>query len=61
MDITKEAFAHDLQHSLDALLSAMAEESEIAPQQFYNMACILENLAFFSPVIYDALRMQKKQ
>lgn len=41
---------------MDALLKAMAENPEIDPEKFYGMACILENMRFFSPVLYGAIR-----
>jgi hypothetical protein len=61
MEITKEEFDNTFQNTLDNILSAMAGEAEIDPQKFYSMACILENLAFFSPVIYGLLRDSKKK
>jgi hypothetical protein len=60
MEITKEAFDDKFRETVDALLLAMAEQEEIAPEKFFSMACILENLAFFSPVIYGALQSSKK-
>jgi hypothetical protein len=60
MEITKEEFHDKFQDSLDAILAAMAEHEEIAPEKFFSMACVLENLAFFSPVIYGVLQDSKK-
>ena len=34
----------------------MVENPEIDPKKFYGMTCILENLRFFSPVIYGAIQ-----
>jgi hypothetical protein len=60
MEITKEEFNDQFRESLDALLAAMAEHENIAPEKFFSMACVLENLAFFSPVIYGVLQDSKK-
>jgi hypothetical protein len=60
MEITKEAFNDKFQETLDDLLIAMAGQEEISPDKFFSMACILENLAFFSPVIYSVLQEAKK-
>ena len=54
--MTKEEFEHKFGESMDALLEAMAENPEIDPEKFYGMACILENLRVFSPVLYGASR-----
>ena len=60
MEITEEVFDDQFRETLDNLLLAMAEHAEINPEKFYRMACILENLAFFSPVIYGAIRNSLK-
>lgn len=56
MEISKEAFDEKFRETVDTLLVAMAEHTEVDPEKFYSMACILENLTFFSPVIYGVLR-----
>ncbi|MBF9254703.1 hypothetical protein I2I11_15465 [Pontibacter sp. 172403-2] len=58
--MTEEEFDDKFKDTLDTLLAAMAENSEIEPDKFYSMACILENLRFFSPVLYGAIRSTKK-
>lgn len=58
MGMTKEEFDEKFTGTLDALLAAMAENPDIDPEKFYSMACIMENLRFFSPVLYGAI--QKK-
>jgi len=60
MEITKEEFGENIREAVDKLLSSLAEHEDINPDKFYNMVCILENLAFFSPVIYSVLRNTKK-
>lgn len=60
MEITKEEFQNKFQEGLDTILAAMAEHEQIAPEKFFSMACVLENLAFFSPVIYGLLQNSKK-
>ena len=60
MEITKEEFNEQFRETVDTLILTMAEHEEINPEKFYSMACMLENLAFFSPVIYGALINRKK-
>jgi hypothetical protein len=60
MELTKEEFNNKFRETLDNLMQNMAENSEVNVESFYNMACILENLAFFSPVVYDLLQKPKK-
>ncbi|MCC9168608.1 hypothetical protein [Pontibacter harenae] len=60
MKMTEEEFDDKFTATLDALLIAMAEDSEIDPKKFYSMTCILENLRFFSPVLYGAIRKPGK-
>ncbi len=60
MEISKEEFDTQFAETLDKLVEAMAENAEIDPKKFFSMACILENLRFFSPVIYDALQKPKE-
>jgi len=60
MEITKEEFDDKIRETADGLLLTMAEHEDINPEKFYSMTCILENLAFFSPVIYGALKNKKK-
>lgn len=59
MGMTKEAFDEKITGILDALVEAMAENPDIDPEKFYSMACILENLRFFSPVLYGAIKSKK--
>jgi len=59
-EMTEEEFDDKFKDTLDTLLAAMAENSEIEPDKFYSMACILENLRFFSPVLHGAIRNTKK-
>ncbi|WP_170866185.1 hypothetical protein [Pontibacter flavimaris] len=58
--MTKEEFTENYANALDAIIAAMAEEQEIDPDKFYSMICVLENLRFFSPVLYAAIRSKKK-
>ncbi|RDV10385.1 hypothetical protein DXT99_26400 [Pontibacter diazotrophicus] len=59
--MTKEEFDGKFKETLDAILLAMAENSEIDPQKFYSMTCVLENLSFFSPILYGAIKKKKEQ
>jgi len=56
MELTKEEFDIKIRETMDNLIAVMAEHEDINPEKFYNMTCILENLAFFSPVIYEAIK-----
>jgi hypothetical protein len=58
--MTKEEFTENYTDALDAIIAALAEEQEIDPDKFYSMICVLENLRFFSPVLYGAIRNKKK-
>ncbi|WP_205502491.1 hypothetical protein [Rufibacter psychrotolerans] len=58
--MTEEEFDANYVEALDAVLEAMAENKEIDPGKFYSMTYILENLRFFSPVIYGVLQEAKK-
>lgn len=60
MQINEEDFERQFQERLDALIQNMAAHPEIGLQEFYTMTCILENLSFFSPVIYDLLQKSKQ-
>ncbi|QCR22512.1 hypothetical protein [Pontibacter sp. SGAir0037] len=59
MEMTEEEFDQQFAATLDTILEAMAENAEIDVQKFYSMTCVLENLRFFSPVLYGAIRKQK--
>ncbi|WP_207434590.1 hypothetical protein [Sabulibacter ruber] len=54
--MTEEEFDANYVAALDAVLEAMAEEKEIEPGKFFSMTYILENLRYFSPVIYGVLQ-----
>lgn len=60
MEISQEEFANKFRKTTDELLVAMAEHASVDLEKFYSMACLLENLAFFSPVIYGAIKSAKK-
>ncbi|SIT83498.1 hypothetical protein [Pontibacter indicus] len=54
--MTEEEFDATFTYTLDVLLATMAEEPEIDPEKFFSVACVLENLRYFSPVLYGAIR-----
>jgi len=58
--MTEEEFDKNYIETLDTILEAMAESSEVDPEKFYSMACVLENLRFFGPVLYGAIQQKKK-
>lgn len=59
--MTKEEFEIQFRETLDCLVEAMAENAEIDVKKFYGMTCFLENLAFFSPVIYGMIEESKNK
>ena len=61
MEISKEEFEETFQEGIDNLLKGMAENPAIAVDKFYSMACFLENIAFFSPVLYGAISKTQKK
>lgn len=61
MEMNKEEFRKAFQEGIDTLLEGMAVNPRIEVDKFYNMACFLENIAFFSPVLYDTLSKSKKK
>lgn len=58
--MTEEEFDSRYEEALHNIIAALAESPEIDPEKFYNMACVLENLRFFSPVLYAMLLSGKK-
>ena len=61
MHFTEEDFTDKLTEAIDTVVAAMVETPEIDPNKFFSMVCMLENLQFFSPVIYGALRVKDKE
>jgi hypothetical protein len=57
--MTPEEFDLKFKAVLDALVEGMAENSEIDVKKFYGMTYFLENLSFFSPVIYGLIEDSK--
>lgn len=53
MEISKEEFNDQFREAMDYLIQEMAEHPEINLQHFSSMTCFLENLSFFSPVLYS--------
>lgn len=58
--MTEQEFDERFTEALDQVLTAMAENPEVDPQKFYSMTFVLENLRYFSPVLYGALRKPKE-
>lgn len=54
--MTQEEFNDKFRETLDELLLAMAESPDIDLDKFYSMTCVLENLSFFAPVLYGAIK-----
>ncbi|CAN5239298.1 hypothetical protein BH23BAC1_BH23BAC1_47410 [soil metagenome] len=57
--MTREEFDLKFKEVLDAFLEGMAESPEIDVKKFYGMTYFLENLSFFSPVIYGVIEDAK--
>lgn len=58
--MTEKEFDNKFVEALDTVLAAMAESPDVAPEKFFSMACILENLRFFSPVLYQVLQHKEQ-
>ncbi len=58
--MTEKEFDTNYVAALDSVLLALAESSEVDPEKFYSLACVLENLRFFSPVLYGAIQNKNK-
>lgn len=58
--MTEEEFDYKFKETLDSVIAGMAESPEIDLKKFSSMTCFLENLAFFSPVIYGLIQKPKK-
>jgi hypothetical protein len=60
MQLTEEEFDNRFKNTLDGLVQHMADHSEVSPEAFYHMTCVLENLSFFGPFLYDLLQKPKR-
>ncbi|GGK78598.1 hypothetical protein ACD591_08985 [Rufibacter glacialis] len=58
--MTEEEFDAHFAQTLDAVLVSLAESPDVDLEKFYTMTCFMENLRFFSPVLYSALKEQHK-
>ncbi|MBW3544971.1 MAG: hypothetical protein KY428_05095 [Bacteroidetes bacterium] len=58
--MTPEEFDSKFRETLDELVAGMAEHEEVEARKFFSMVCFLENLAFFSPVLYGLLQEKQK-
>lgn len=59
MEITKEEFDLQFKKVLDTFLEGMAKQPEVDVRQFYSMTYFLENMSYFTPVIYGLLEDSK--
>ena len=59
--MTEKEFDDRFVETLDNVLAAMADSTEVDVQKFYSVACMLENLRFFSPILYNAIRIKKPE
>jgi hypothetical protein len=61
MQLNEEEFTLEFIQTLDRIIEVMADSSEIEPQKFFNMVCVLENLQYFGPVLYGAMQKTDKE
>lgn len=61
MPLNEEEFNEQFTEALDAVIAVMAESPEIEPTRFFNVVCMLENLQFFSPVIFSAIKKEQSE
>lgn len=54
--MTSEEFEANYTQALETILKALANSDEVKPEKFYSLACVIENLRFFSPVFYNAIK-----
>ena len=54
--MTQEEFNNKFRDALDELLQVLAESPDVDLEKFYSMTCVLENLSFFTPVLYAAIK-----
>ncbi|WP_192821303.1 hypothetical protein [Rufibacter sp. LB8] len=59
--MTEKEFDASYADALENILVTLAQNEEIDPAKFYHMACLVENLRFFSPVLYGAILDGKKK
>ena len=58
--MTSEEFETNFTQTLDTILEALANSSEVKPEKFYSLACVVENLRYFSPVFYGAIKLKEE-
>ena len=58
--MTSEEFETNFTQTLDTILEALANSSEVKPEKFYSLACVVENLRYFSPVLYSAVKQKEE-
>lgn len=58
MKLTPEEFDATFNDTLNAMLEQMAGDPDIRVEKFYSLACFLENLSLFSPVLYSLFKDQ---
>ncbi|MBK0402787.1 hypothetical protein I5M27_07300 [Adhaeribacter sp. BT258] len=56
----EEEFNAQFAEAIDGVIETMAETPEIEPVRFFNMVCVLENLQFFAPVLYSAIKPKEQ-
>ncbi len=60
MDMSKKEFQEEFKKGTDQLLEYYAYQPSVDPDKYYTMICLLENLTFFSPVIFDLMKPVSK-
>ncbi|WP_232058388.1 hypothetical protein [Nibribacter ruber] len=59
--MTQDEFDVNYADALENILVGLAQHSDIDPQKFFHLACVIENLRFFSPVLYGAIQQAKEE
>ncbi|MDQ3537015.1 MAG: hypothetical protein M3421_15465 [Bacteroidota bacterium] len=57
--MTQEEFEKEFKGVIDELLKGMAEHPEIDVRRFYSLTYLLENIVYFSPVIFGLIENKK--
>lgn len=60
MKLSQDEFNDKFKEAQDILLKAMADDPQVDLEKFYSMTCFLENLYFFSPVLYHLMKQKDK-
>lgn len=60
MELSQEEFDLKFREIMDFVVEGMATNEEIDVEKFYGVTCFLENLTYFSPVLYGLIKDSEK-